>query len=75
LNTSLSSTIDESTRQRLTSLINITSSIINNDGSNEDYLRICLSCEKFLQKNYDKIRLKIIEKDQVFHHYEVNYVH
>ncbi len=72
LNASPFPEINEVIRLRLNNLLNITSSIILNDGTNEENLRICLPCARFLQKNYDKIRFRNIEKDVLFQHYEVN---
>lgn len=45
-----------------------------NDGSNEDYLRICSPCAQFLEKSYAKIRFKNMQKEEIFHHYDVNYI-
>jgi hypothetical protein len=72
LNASPFPEINEVIRLRLNNLLNITSSIILNDGTNEENLRICLPCAQFLQKNYDIIRFRNIEKDVLFQHYEVN---
>ncbi len=73
MNAVSSSTNDEITRLRLNNLIDITSSVIIDDGTNEDYLRICLPCGKFLQKHYDKIRFRNIRVDEIFHQYDVNF--
>jgi hypothetical protein len=61
------------TYERLTSLTSITSTASVNDGSNEDSVRICLLCEKYLQRRYDRIRFHKIEKDEAFRQYEVNH--
>jgi rabenosyn-5 len=61
--------------QQLTDVTDITSSTMNNDGTNEDYLRICTSCGQYLQRFYNQIRFRNIEKDQIFHLYEVNYTY
>ncbi|CAF2155605.1 unnamed protein product [Rotaria magnacalcarata] len=38
--------------------------------NNEDYLRICLSCQKVLQRRYDQICFKNTQRDEVFVCYE-----
>jgi hypothetical protein len=67
--------MNDITLKRLINLISIVSSTIINDGSNEDYVRICLHCGQFLQKHYDKIRFKNIENDEIPHYYNVNYIY
>jgi len=67
--------MNDITLKRLINLISIISSTIINDGSNEDYVRICLPCGQFLQKHYDIIRFKNIENDEIPLHYNVNYIY
>ena len=70
------------TLKRSTSLTSLTSntgaddSVSNQkDGSTqEDYLRICLSCRQVLQRRFDQISFQQTEKDPIFLHYEVNSV-
>ncbi|CAF1240986.1 unnamed protein product [Rotaria sordida] len=65
-----SSTTNSLAIQRLINLKSIISSTIIKDRSNEDYLRICISCARCLQNNYRQIYFNNIQKDEVFHHYE-----
>lgn len=44
-------------------------------GNNEEYLRICLSCQKVLQRRYDQICFKNAQRDDIFIHYDVSYLH
>jgi hypothetical protein len=71
LNSSPPIEITEAIRLRLNNLLNLSSSVILNNGTNEEYIRICLPCSKFLQRNYDRMRFKNIEKDAIFEHFEV----
>lgn len=71
LNASPALQITEVVRLRLNHLLNVTSSMVVNDGTQEEYLRICLPCAKFVERVYDKIRFRNMEKDPVFGHYQV----
>lgn len=71
LNASSTLQITEVIRLRLNNLLHITSSMVANDDTNEEYLRICAPCARFLQRNYDKIRFRNMEKDELFYHHEV----
>ncbi|CAF5213054.1 unnamed protein product, partial [Rotaria magnacalcarata] len=65
-----SSTNNSFTIQQLMNLKTITSSTIINNASNEDHLRICMSCARCLQNYYRQIFFKNIPKDEIFHYYE-----
>ncbi|CAF0818412.1 unnamed protein product [Rotaria sp. Silwood1] len=64
--------------KRSNSLTNLNSTTNNDDTNlnnkdkinNEDYLRICLSCQKILQRRYDQICFKNAQRDDVFLYYE-----
>ncbi|CAF3474289.1 unnamed protein product [Rotaria socialis] len=63
-------TNNSSTIQQLMNLKTVTSSTIINNASNEDHLRICMSCARCLQNCYRQIFFKNIPKDEIFHYYE-----
>lgn len=70
------------TLQRSNSLTSLTSntpgtdesSNSNKDGTNQEYLRICLTCRGVLQRLYNQISFRNMEKDEVFRFYEVNLI-
>ncbi|CAF3716965.1 unnamed protein product [Rotaria sp. Silwood1] len=69
-NTSSFSTTNNLAVEQLINLKTITSSTIINDKQNEDYLRICIFCKKYLYNFYRQICFKNIQKDEIFLHYE-----
>ncbi|CAF0855503.1 unnamed protein product [Rotaria sordida] len=56
----------------LTSTVTTDDSNLNNKDkvNSENYLRICLSCQKVLQRRYDQICFKNAQRDEVFLYYE-----
>lgn len=66
--------LDEVDRLRLNNLLNVTSTMIIDDGTHEEYLRICKHCGKVLQQFYDQNRFRNIQKDQAILQYDVDQV-
>ncbi|CAF2687300.1 unnamed protein product [Rotaria sp. Silwood2] len=69
-NISSTSTTNSLAIQQLINLKSVTLSTIINDESNEDYLRICMSCAQCLHNYHHQMCFKNIPKDEIFHHYE-----
>lgn len=66
-----SSTTKSESIQQLMHLKDITVSVLNSNEPNENYLRICRTCAKFLYRHYRQIYFNNIEQDEIFHYYKV----
>ncbi|CAF3886287.1 unnamed protein product [Adineta steineri] len=70
LNTPSSSTNNSIKFQKLTNVTSIISPTNVNNGSNDQYLRICLPCTQIIQQHFNQIRYKHIPTDEIFTLYE-----